>query len=58
MFNNLINLLKERDWEYQILRNNMYQKEAIYFVLGNEELTIFKHQDEKLKFYIELIEKW
>ena len=58
MFNNLINLLNERDWEYQILRNNMYKKEAIYFVLGNEELTIFKHQDEKLKFYIELIEKW
>jgi hypothetical protein len=58
VFSKLIQLLKEKKWEYQVLRNGVYQKEAIYFVLGNEEILIFKNDHTKCKRYIDIIENW
>ena len=58
MINQLAKLLKEKEWKYQILRNDFYQKEAIYFVILNEEIILFKHQKGIIKDYIELIEQW
>lgn len=54
----LVKVLKAKGWEYKILRNGHYGKEAIYFVLGNEEVTIFKGEAEKLKEYKDIIENW
>ena len=54
----LVKLLKSKGWEYQILRNGLYSKEAIYFVLGNEEVIIFKGEIEKLQAYKDIIENW
>lgn len=51
-------LLKLKGWEYQLLRNGLYKKEAIYFILGNEEIIIFKSETEKLKEYQSIIENW
>lgn len=58
MLKQLEKLLKEKAWGYQVLRDNLYQKEAIYFVLGNEEVVVLKHQDELLKYYLEVIKEW
>lgn len=58
MFNKLEKTLKEQGWDYQILRNNLYQKTAIYFVLGNEEVILFKHEEGVIEDYINMINEW
>lgn len=58
MLNKLEKLLKEKDGDYQILRNNLYQKVAIYFVLGNEEVILFKHEEGVIEDYINMINEW
>ena len=59
MFKELEKALKESDWEYQVLRNNLYQKEAIYIVIGNQEVVLFKNEKEGiLRDYISLIKEW
>ena len=58
MFNKLEKTLKEKGWEYQVLRNNLYQKTAIYFILGNEEVILFKQEEGVIEDYINLIKEW
>ena len=58
MLKQLENLLKAKGWEYQILRNNLYQKTALYFILGNDEVILFNHQEGILEDYINLIKEW
>lgn len=59
MFNKLEKTLKEKGWEYQVLRNNLHQKTAIYFFMGNDEVILFKKEsDGILQDYINLIMEW
>lgn len=58
MLNKLEKLLKTKGWKYQVLRNNLHQKIALYFILGNEEIILFKHEEGIIEDYINLIEEW
>ena len=59
MFKKLENALKKKGWEYQVLRNNLHQKIAVYFVIGNDEVILFKNEKEGiLQDYINLIMEW
>ena len=58
MFEELIKELKLKGWEYKILRNGLYKKVAVYFVLGNCEVTIYKGEEEKAQKYLQEIINW
>ena len=58
MFEKLIKELKSRDCDYEILRNKYYKIVAVYFVLGNREITVYKGEEEKAKSYLQEIINW
>ena len=56
----LIQLIKEKGWEHQILYNEHKQKTAIYFILGElkEEVILFKDKEGIIDDYVNLIKEW
>lgn len=58
MFEKLIRELKSRNWEYEILRDGLYRKQCLYFILGNEEVTIYKHEEAKAEYYLQAVNNW
>lgn len=56
----LIQLIKEKGWEHQILYNEYKQKTAIYFILGElkEEVILFKDKEGIIDDYVNLIKEW
>ena len=60
MMDQLIKLIEEKDWEHKVLYNELGQKEAIYFVLGElkQEVILFKDKEGQIEDYINLIKEW
>lgn len=60
MMDQLIQLIKEKGWEHQILYNKHKQETAIYFILGElkEEVILFKDKEGIIEDYVNLIKEW
>lgn len=60
MLDQLIKVIAEKGWDYKVLNNDLCQKEAVYFILGElkEEVILFKHEEGIIEDYINLIKEW